>query len=140
MSLVKKMSGAKKVAILLLSLSVEDAAAVLRRLSRAEVEAVTVEIANMGTVDNAQQKEILSEFYQLAQADSRLAEGGVDAAQAILEKAFDTQKAAEYMQQLNSLIQGRPLDILRKADPAQVANFIAGEHPQTIALVLAYMD
>ncbi len=32
------------------------------------------------------------------------------------------------------------LDSLRKADPQQLAKFIEGEHPQTIALILAHLE
>ena len=41
---------------------------------------------------------------------------------------------------LTSSLQVRPFDFARKADPHQVLNFIQGEHPQTIALVLSYLD
>jgi len=34
----------------------------------------------------------------------------------------------------------RPFDFARKADPAQLLNFIQNEHPQTIALVLSYLE
>jgi flagellar motor switch protein FliG len=34
----------------------------------------------------------------------------------------------------------RPFDFARKADPAQILNFIQNEHPQTIALILSYLD
>src|SRR5699024_1131208 len=36
--------------------------------------------------------------------------------------------------------QVRPFDFARNADPNQVLNFIQSEHPQTIALVLSYLD
>jgi len=32
------------------------------------------------------------------------------------------------------------LDSLQKSDPAQLAKFLEGEHPQTIALILAHLD
>ena len=34
----------------------------------------------------------------------------------------------------------RPFDFARKADPEQILNFIQNEHPQTIALVLSYLE
>jgi flagellar motor switch protein FliG len=35
---------------------------------------------------------------------------------------------------------GAKLDSLRKTDPQQLAKFIEGEHPQTIALILAHLE
>ena len=34
----------------------------------------------------------------------------------------------------------RPFDFARRADPAQIFNFIQNEHPQTIALILSYLE
>jgi flagellar motor switch protein FliG len=45
----------------------------------------------------------------------------------------------EIINKLTVSLQVRPFDFVRKADPSQVLNFIQSEHPQTIALILAYM-
>lgn len=58
----------------------------------------------------------------------------------ILEKAFGKQEAVNIINRLTSSLQVKPFDFARKADPQQVLNFIQGEHPQTIALVLSYLD
>src|SRR5690625_1633489 len=58
----------------------------------------------------------------------------------ILEKSFGKQEANNIIQRLTASLQVRPFDFARKAHPNQVLNFIQGEHPQTIALVLSYLD
>ena len=40
---------------------------------------------------------------------------------------------------LTTSLQVRPFDFLRKTDPSQLLNFIQNEHPQTIALIMAYL-
>ena len=45
-----------------------------------------------------------------------------------------TEQAAIIINRLTSSLQVRPFDFARKADPAQILNFIQNEHPQTIAL------
>ena len=45
----------------------------------------------------------------------------------------------EIINKLTVSLQVRPFDFVRKADPSQVLNFIQSEHPQTIALILAYL-
>src|SRR5699024_12514393 len=50
------------------------------------------------------------------------------------------QEAASIINRLTSSLQVRPFDFARKADPQQVLNFIQNEHPQTIALILSYLD
>ncbi|RCK11003.1 hypothetical protein DT075_25215 [Bacillus licheniformis] len=49
-------------------------------------------------------------------------------------------KAASIINRLTSSLQVRPFDFARKADPEQILNFIQHEHPQTIALILSYLD
>src|SRR5699024_12452611 len=69
-----------------------------------------------------------------------ISQGGVGYAKTVLEKAFGKQEASNIINRLTSSLQVRPFDFARKADPQQVLNFIKNEHPQTIALVLSYLD
>src|SRR5579875_2803520 len=133
-------SGIKKAAILLLSLGEEQAAAVLRHLSRDEIDAITLEIANLRKVEKNQRDEVAAEFVQMVQTEQYLAEGGIDYARTMLEKAFDVNRADEILHRLTTFLNRRPMEVLRKADPSQVLAFLTGEHPQTIALALAHMD
>jgi flagellar motor switch protein FliG len=41
---------------------------------------------------------------------------------------------------LSSSMRIRPFDFIRRADTAQIYNFLQNEHPQTIALILSYLD
>lgn len=135
-----RLGGAKKVAILMMSLGASEAATLLRHMRRDEVEAITVEIANLKKVDPSLQGEVLTEFYHLSQAEVKIAEGGVDLAREILERAFDHGRADDIMRRLTTFLQRRPFESLRKADASQIMSFIMNEHPQTIAVLLAYMD
>lgn len=137
---MNRIAGAKKAAVLLMTLGAQDASQVLRHMRRAEVESITVEIANMKRVERDVQSEILSEFYHLSRADSEITEGGIDLAREMLEKAFDSQRAGEIIHRLTNFLQRRPFDSLRKADAGQIMSLVLNEHPQTIAVILAYID
>src|SRR5699024_12276145 len=67
-------------------------------------------------------------------------QGGIGYAKSVLEKAFGEQEAGNIINRLTASLQVRPFDFDRKADPQQLLNFIQNEHPQTIALVLSYVD
>src|SRR5699024_11939680 len=67
-------------------------------------------------------------------------QGGIGYAKSVLEKAFGEQEAGNIINRLTASLQVRPFDFARKADPQQLLNFIQNEHPQTIALVLSYLD
>lgn len=99
-----------------------------------------MEISSVQKVDADIKDEVLDQFHQIAIAQEYISQGGVGYAKSILEKAFGAQEANNIINRLTSSLQVKPFDFARKADPLQVLNFIQGEHPQTIALVLSYLD
>lgn len=137
---MEKVGGARKAAVLLLSMGADEAAGILRYMGRSEVEAITVEIAKLKRVDPILQEEVLNEFYHLSQADRQIAEGGADLAKEMLARAFDDQRAGEIMHRLRNFLQKRPFEILRKVDASQISALVQDEHPQTIAVILSYTE
>ena len=94
----------------------------------------------MKKVDAVAKEEILEEFHNIALAQDYISQGGIGYAKTVLEKALGTEQALIIINRLTSSLQVRPFDFARKADPAQILNFIQNEHPQTIALILSYLD
>ncbi|API93885.1 MULTISPECIES: flagellar motor switch protein FliG [Virgibacillus] len=136
----KGLTGKQKAAILLISLGPDVSAQVYKHLTEEEIEKLSLEISSVKKVDNQQKEEIIEQFHQIAQAQDYIAQGGIGYAKTVLEKAFGKQEATNIINRLTSSLQVRPFDFARRADPQQVFNFIQGEHPQTIALVLSYLD
>lgn len=121
----------------------EDAAsAIYRQLSAEEVERITREIADLRSVDPETALSVLEEFDRLVLTGDYLAQGGRDYANKLLVKAFGEEGAQDLLRQVSHAAEASAsrLDSLRKADPTQLAKFIEGEHPQTIALILAHLD
>ena len=137
---LEEMSNQQKAAILFITLGPELSAPVFKHLSDDEIERITLEIASQKQVTPAQKAYVIGEFYQLAMAQDYLSTGGLEYAQDVLEKALGSEKAANILSRLTTSLQVRPFDFLRKTDPSQLLNFIQNEHPQTIALVMAYLD
>lgn len=136
---MREYTGREKAAILLITLGPERSAQIFKHLKEDEIEQLTLEIANIRSVSPQDKNKILEEFYQICLAQEYIAEGGIGYAKDILEKALGTEKAMEIINKLTVSLQVRPFDFVRKADPSQVLNFIQSEHPQTIALILAYL-
>ncbi len=137
---VNEMSGIRKTAILLVSLGSDASAEIFKHLSDQEVEKISLEVARLETVEPEERKAVLEEFGEMIKAQEYISQGGMDAAQNILEKALGDDKARDIMDRLTSAHEVRPFEFIRNADPDHILNFIQGEHPQTIALVLAYLD
>ncbi|MBR3121582.1 flagellar motor switch protein FliG [Oceanobacillus profundus] len=134
------LTGKQKAAILLISLGPDVSAQVYKYLSEEEIEKLSLEISSVKKVDTNLKENVLEQFHQIAVAQDYITQGGIGYAKTVLEKAFGKQEASNIINRLTSSLQVRPFDFARKADPQQVLNFIQGEHPQTIALVLSYLD
>ncbi|WP_132014777.1 flagellar motor switch protein FliG [Hydrogenispora ethanolica] len=137
---LQELSGKQKAAILLLSLGTDVSARVMKHLREDEIEELSLEIANLRRVPNDLKDKVLEEFHQIYLAQEYILSGGVENARELLEKAVGPQKADEIMYKLTASLAIRPFDFARKTEPGQLLNFIQNEHPQTIALVMAYLS
>jgi flagellar motor switch protein FliG len=136
----RELTGKQKAAVLLISLGPDVSASVYKHLSEEEIEKLTLEISGVKKVETESKEEILEEFHNIAIAQDYISQGGIGYAKTVLEKALGTDQATAIINRLTSSLQVRPFDFARKADAAQILNFIQNEHPQTIALILSYLD
>jgi len=136
----KEYSGRQKSAIFLVSIGSELSSEIFKYLREDEIETLTFEIARLETIDSEQKDTILQEFQELMMANQFISTGGIDYARELLEKSLGSQKAIDIINRLTSSLQVRPFDFIRRTDPAHLMNFIQQEHPQTIALILAYLE
>ncbi len=134
------LTGKEKTAILLITLGPERSAKIFEHLSDEEIEELTLEIANVRKVTPEEKDRILEEFYEICLAQEFMSEGGINYAKDVLEKAMGSEKASEIINKLTASLQVRPFDFVKKADATQLLNFIQNEHPQTLALVLSYLN
>lgn len=134
------LTGKQKAAILMVTLGPELSANIYKHLREEEIEDLTLEIANIKRVEPQVRDEVLVEFKEIAKAQEYISTGGIEYARELLEKALGTGKAEEIIRRLTSSLQVRPFDFARRAEPAQLFNFIQGEHPQTISLIMAYLQ
>jgi flagellar motor switch protein FliG len=136
----KEFTGRQKAAIFLVSIGSEISAEIFKYQREDEIETLTFEIARLETIEPEQKDAVLVEFQELMMANEFISTGGIDFARELLEKALGSQKAIDIINRLTSSLQVRPFDFIRRTDPAHLLNFIQQEHPQTIALILAYLE
>jgi flagellar motor switch protein FliG len=135
-----ELTGKQKAAILLISLGPNASAQIFKHLREEEIEKLTLEIANQRTIPQELKEKVIGEFHEMCLAKEYLSAGGLEYAREILEKALGAEKAVTIINRLTTSLQIRPFDFARKTDPAQLLNFIQNEHPQTIALIMAYLQ
>jgi flagellar motor switch protein FliG len=136
----KNLSGAKKAAVLLMALGPEASSSVIKSLTDTQVQKIGFEVANINSVNSRHRNEILKEFVQMNKAKDYIIEGGIDYARLLLAKALGSQKANKILEGINDDQFLKPFSIARKASVDQLINAILQESPQTIALILCYVQ
>jgi flagellar motor switch protein FliG len=144
MPVIKKLNeskiGKRKAAIFLISVGPIIAAKILSAFTEPEVETLMVEVANCSMVSQEEKETIMEEFYEDYLAKDSLDKGGINFATEVLEKAFGKIKAEEMIERLSENISVGPFNFLRNTEPDHLVTFIKSEHPQTIALILTYLN
>lgn len=133
--------GLKKAAILMITLGSEASSQIMKMLPDNVIQKISYEIANIDYVKPEERDTIVNEFIEMQQAREYIIDGGIDYAKNLLNKALGPQRAKEVIDMLNQIqLRERPFDIARKADVRQLTNLLLGEQPQTVALILCYMQ
>lgn len=130
----------EKAAILMVALGKDISSKIYMHLNDDEIEQLTLSITGLRSFDKETRDMVIAEFYDLCVAQRYISEGGIDYARDILVKAVGDDRADELIGKLSAALQVRPFDFVRKADASQISNLIQNEHPQTIALILCYLQ
>lgn len=139
----RKIKGPRKVAILLRALGEEQASEILKMLTEEEIQKITEEMISLDVIPKKLVKEVLDDFIKETRQDV-LAGSGLEFIQKLLTNVFGPAKAAAIMERLKIFLKisggDTGLGVLHDLDAQSIANFIKKEHPQTMAVVLAYLD
>lgn len=136
----EEVNGTQKAAMLMVALNIEAASAVLKHLDPLDVENLSAEISKVKNISSKTADIVIDEFYNMVTAREYVLEGGLDYAQAVLEKTYGPSKAVEIIDKIKRLTTLKGFDVLKKAEPAQLINFLNKEHPQTMALILSQLS
>jgi flagellar motor switch protein FliG len=116
-----------------MAVGTEYAAKLTGGLTADEAELITFEIAQMDRVAPDVMEQVLQEWLESTLGVASLTTGGLEYAKEVLERAYGRQKAEMILRRIQA-------QLADKADPQQLANTLRGEHPQTVALILAHLE
>jgi flagellar motor switch protein FliG len=135
------MSGLRKAAIVALMIGEDASASIFKHLSEDEIETLLSEMAALGRISSKMGEQVLEEFHQTAVAAEHVARGDIEFAKRVLVKSFGPDTARRMIDRVMRAFQSNAgFASLERADPQQLSKFILGEHPQTIALILAHLQ
>jgi flagellar motor switch protein FliG len=115
---------------------------ILQNLPEEDVQRVTEEIADLKNIPPQISLEVIEEFYEMLETQQYMMHGGLEYATKLLIDSFGKQRAEDLLALVKRAQEASlgNLAMLQKVDPVQLGKFLDGEHPQTVALVLAHLD
>ena len=135
-----ELSYSQKAAAVIVSLGAEKASLLYQFMDSTDIEQLTLEVARLGMLDALQTEDVLTEFYQNCMTNKAITEGGLEYARTVLEKAFGSQAATSLLEKVTKSLKNREFAFLDKADVKSLYSALQNERPQTMALVLSYVD
>ncbi|WP_420807756.1 flagellar motor switch protein FliG [Aliidiomarina taiwanensis] len=137
---VSKLDGVEKAAILLLSLSEEDAAQILKHLEPKQVQRVGMAMAGLEEFSQEKVNAVHNLFLDDIQKFTTIGFKSEEFVRKALTAALGEDKAGNLIEQIVMGSGARGLDSLKWMDSKQVATIIRNEHPQIQTIVLSYLD
>jgi flagellar motor switch protein FliG len=139
----KQYTGPEKAAIFLMSLGEEGAAKILAEMEEREIQSIGNYMSAIGEVEMSTIDQVSHEFYKgMAVGGGGLGISGLDFLRTTLMRVLDPAKATEILNNITTPGEdlGGGLDTVRMLEPKVIALFLANEHPQTAAIVLAHLE
>ncbi len=136
----RPLTNAQKAATVIVALGAEKASNLYKYMEPEDVEQLTVEVARLGFLNASQTEDVLNDFYQGCMTNKAVTEGGLEYARSVLEKAYGEQAAQDLLNKVTKSLKVREFAFMNKADIKSLHSALQSERPQTIALVLSYVD
>jgi flagellar motor switch protein FliG len=133
-------SGTERAAILLLTLGEQEAAQVLRHMGAKEVQRIGAAMAKLANVSKEEVHGVITEFSSSVESQTSVGVGAEDFLRKVLVDALGQEKASSIIDRISIGRSTKGLEALKWMDARAVAELIRLEHPQIIAIVLAYLE
>lgn len=133
-------TGIDKASALLLTLGVDTSSKILQYLTEGEIERVLLALGKTGPIPPEVRRVALQEAVEFSTADAALRGGGIEYSRQLLARAVGPRRGAEILERISVHQQLSSFEMLRNANPEEVAALLQEEMPQTIALVLSYLE
>jgi len=133
-------NGTERAAILLLTLGEAEAAQILKHMSAKEVQRVGAAMAKMKNVSRIEVEKVVADFATNVEAQTSVGVGADEFLRKALVNALGEDKAAAIIDRISIGRSTKGLEALKWLDARAVCELIRLEHPQMIAIVLAYLE
>lgn len=132
--------GPERAAILLMSLGEAEAAEVLKHMGAKDVQKVGQAMASLSNVSRDRANVVMDSFVHTLNSQTSLGVGADDYVRRVMVGALGEDKAAGLIDRILLGRNSKGLEALKWMETRAVADLVRNEHPQIVAIVLAYLD
>ena len=135
----RSISGVEKAAILLMSLTSDQAAQIFANLDDEEIKEISQSMSSLGNVSSDVVERLFVEFAERISSTGSLI-GSAESAQRLLGSILGEEKVDEIMEEIRGPAGRTMWDKLANVNEQVLANYLRNEYPQTVAVILGKID
>jgi flagellar motor switch protein FliG len=132
--------GPERAAILLMSLGETEAAQVLKHMGAKEVQKIGQAMAALTNVSRERVDVVIERFVSEIGSQTSIGVGSDDYVRRVLVNALGEDKASGLIDRILLGRNSKGLEALKWMETRSIAELVRNEHPQIVAIVLAYLD
>jgi len=132
--------GPQKAAILLLAMGEEFSSRIIKKLDEDDIKKLGEYMSQITFIPSDVLNRVVNEFIDKITNDINVAVSGKEFIKQIVSKTLDDETANEILKLLGDKKNYIPFEDLNHIPADQVYKLIKNEHPQTIALILSYIN
>lgn len=135
----ENLTGCQKAAIFLMSMGEDYATRVFEKMSDVEISEIVFEMSKIDQITPEMLKAVSVDFVERFEGDAKMIVEGESFIKNVIGRSLDEKNAQAILEDLEKKKQDKPFIWSRNVNVSTLAGYVEGEHPQTIAMILAHM-
>ncbi len=136
---IDNITGPQKVAIFLMAMGEDYATKVFEKLSEREIGDMAYEMSLIDNITPEMLRAVSLDFVEKFEGESKMMIESDSFIQSVVKRTLKDQAAAAILDDLEKKKQDKPFIWSRNVNVNTLAGYVEGEHPQTVAMILAHM-
>jgi flagellar motor switch protein FliG len=135
----ENISGSQKAAIFLMIMGEDFASEVFEKMNDNEISEVVFEMSKINHISPETLKAVSIDFVERFEGDTKMIVEGDSFIKTVVSRTMEDKQARAILEDLEKKKQDKPFIWSRNVNVATLAGYVEGEHPQTVAMILAHM-
>jgi flagellar motor switch protein FliG len=136
---IDNIPGPQKVAIFLMSMGEDYATKVFEKMTESEIGEMAYEMSMVDNITPELLRAVSKDFVEKYEGDSKIMIESNSFIQSVVKRTLKDGAASAILDDLEKKKQDKPFIWSRNINVKTLAGYIEGEHPQTVAMILAHM-